>query len=71
MFGRYEKYRVRLVLLVIAICAYEIVYSRGSRIMAFLVIGAYIGLYTLQVRAISIQANLGRARVARDWFRFD
>ncbi len=38
MFGRYEKYRTRLVVLVIAICAYEIVYSHGARIVAFFVI---------------------------------
>jgi hypothetical protein len=55
MFGRYEKYRVRLPLMLLAVCAYEVVYSHGSRIVAFFVIVSYIILYNLQVRAIRLR----------------
>jgi hypothetical protein len=55
MFGRYEKYRIRLPLVLLAICTYEVVYSHGSRIVAFLVIVAYIVLYNIQVRAIRLR----------------
>lgn len=55
MFGWYRKYRARLLALVIAICVYEVVYSHGARIVAFFVIVAYIGLYNLQVRPISLR----------------
>jgi hypothetical protein len=55
MFGRYRKYRARLLILVTAICAYEVVYSHGARIVACFVIIAYIGLYNLQVRPIRLR----------------
>jgi hypothetical protein len=55
MFGQYRKYRKWPLVMVIAICTYEIVYSHGSRLVAFSVIMAYIGLYNLQVRSIALR----------------
>jgi hypothetical protein len=58
LFRNYEKYRLIIPVVVVAICAHEIVYSEGARIQALLVILQAVFLYHYMVRKISLKWGL-------------
>lgn len=55
MFRQYRKYRLLIFAFVPLICAFEIFYSRGSRIVAFTILLAFAGFYHFCVTPISIK----------------
>lgn len=55
MFSQYRRYKMLIFVLVPAICAYEVVYSLGSRIVAFTMLMAFLGFYHFRVSPISLK----------------
>lgn len=55
MFSQYRKYRMLIFIVVPMICAYEIVSSFGSRILAFTNILAFLCFYHFRVKPISLK----------------
>lgn len=58
LFRDYKRNKTLIVLFLIMICAYEMLYSRGSRIASFSLILATIGLYHHCVKHISIKRSI-------------
>ena len=58
LFRDYKRYKVVIPIVVIAICAHELVYSYGARIQALIVLMQAVCLYHFQVRRISIKAGV-------------
>lgn len=54
MFRRYTKYRKLIFVIVPAICAYETIYSFGSRIEALIVLLAFVSFYNYRVSPVSM-----------------
>jgi hypothetical protein len=58
MFMQYRKYKYFLPIIVVFICLYEIVFSFGARIQAFLVLLQVIFLYNLLINKIKLSTLL-------------
>lgn len=58
LFRNYQKYKLIIPVVVVAICAHEMVYTFGARIQALLVLLQAVVLYHLIVRKISLKAGL-------------
>jgi MFS family permease len=58
MFSQYRKYRMLIFIFVPLVCAYEVVFSFGSRIMAFTILLAFFGFYHFRVSSISLKKGM-------------
>lgn len=58
LFSQYRKYRIFIYIIVPIVCAYEIVFSFGSRIVAFTIIMAVLGFYHFRVTPISLKKSM-------------
>ncbi len=58
LFTQYKEYRKYILVIVPALCIYEIYYSLGSRIEALTILLSFIGFYTLNVKRISIKRGI-------------
>jgi len=55
LFSQYRKYKMLIIIFVTIVSSYEVVYSRGSRILAFIVLLASLGLYHYRVSYIGLK----------------
>jgi len=58
MFSQYRKYKMLIFIVVPVVCAFEIVYSLGSRIVAFTILLAFFGFYHFRVTPISLKKGI-------------
>jgi hypothetical protein len=58
MFSRYRKFRIFIFIIVPIFCVYEIVFSYGSRIVAFTLSIAVLGFYHFRVSPISLKKSM-------------
>lgn len=58
MFNQYRKYRTLIFIVVPLVCVYELVYSSGSRITAFIILLAFLGFYHFRVNFISMKKGI-------------
>lgn len=58
MFSQYRRYRMLIFFVVPTICAYEVIYSLGSRIIAFIILMAFLGFYHFRVSPISLKKSI-------------
>jgi len=58
MFSQYRRYRMLIFIFVLIVCAYEVVYSLGSRIVAFTNLLAFFGFYHFRVTPISLKKGI-------------
>lgn len=58
MFSQYRKYRIFIFIIVPIVCAYEVVFSLGSRIVAFTILLAFLGFYNFRVTPISLKKGI-------------
>jgi hypothetical protein len=58
MFSQYRRYRVLIFIVVPTICAYEVIFSLGSRIVASTILMAFIGFYHFRVKPISMKKGI-------------
>ena len=58
MFSQYRRYRILIYIIVPIVCAYELVFSFGSRIIAFTIIMAALGFYHFRVTPISLKKSM-------------
>ncbi len=58
LFRDYKRYRFLIPVVVVAICAHELVYSYGARIQALIVLMQAVCLYHFQVRRILIKTGV-------------
>jgi len=58
MFNQYRRYRMLIFIFVPIVCAYELVYSFGSRIAAFTILLAFLGFYHFRVSPISLKKGV-------------
>jgi hypothetical protein len=58
MFSQYRKYRMLIFSLVPIVCAYEVIYSLGSRIVAFTILMAFFGFYHFRVSPITLRKGI-------------
>lgn len=57
MFSQYRRYRILIYLIVPIVCAYEIVFSFGSRIVAFTILMSALGFYHFRVVPLSFKKS--------------
>jgi hypothetical protein len=55
MFSQYRKYKMLIFIIVPIVCIYEVVYSIGSRIVAFTILMAFLGFYHYRVSYIRLK----------------
>ncbi len=58
MFSQYRKYRILIFIVVPIVCAYEVVFSLGSRIVVFTILLAFLGFYHFRVTPISLRKGI-------------
>ena len=58
MFSQYGRYRILIYIIVPIVCAYEVVFSFGSRIIAFTILMAALGFYHFRVTPISLKKSM-------------
>jgi hypothetical protein len=58
MFSQYQRYRMLIFIIVPIICTYEVVYSLGSRIVAFTFLLGFFGFYHFRVTAVSLKKGI-------------
>ena len=58
MFIQYRRFKILIFLFVPLLCTYEIVFSNGSRIVAFTIILATLGFYHFCVNPISLKKSM-------------
>jgi hypothetical protein len=58
MFSQYRRYRMLIFIVVPLLCAYEIIYSFGSRIETLTILLAFVGFYHFRVNPISLKKGI-------------
>ena len=58
MFSQYRKYRLIIFIVVPVLCAYESIYSYGSRLQTLTLLMAVIGFYNFKVKPISLKKGV-------------
>ncbi len=58
IFSQYRRYKILIFIFVPIFCAYEIIYSLGSRIVAFAILLAVLGFYHFRVNPISLKKGI-------------
>jgi hypothetical protein len=58
LFSQYNRYRKLIYIMVPMVCTYEVVFSLGSRIVAFTILMAALGFYHFRVRPITLKKSL-------------
>ena len=58
LFSQYRRYRILIFILVPTLCAYESIYSLGSRIETLTILLAFIGFYHYKVTPISMKKGI-------------
>lgn len=58
MFSQFNRYKFLIYIIVPTVCAYEVVFSFGSRIIAFTILMAALGFYHFRVTPISLKKSM-------------